>query len=181
MKHTILSMLLLFSLSVRAQENLITLGGGYAFANVEDMDENLTGWRINLSYEFNAFEGQMSNGAVVGYMATKASVGSGLNQTDYELNTWPIYYMPKFLFGGDSFKGFLKGAVGLHISNYTKTTTLLIVEDNGVGFYGGLGAGAMLTINKLFITGEYEWAFASNSNYRNGFMNSAMLGIGIKF
>lgn len=183
MKQTLLfSMLIVFSLSVRAQENLITLGGGYAFANVEDTDENLSGWRINLSYEFNAFEGKMANGVVVGYITTEATVDSGIGQgTNHKVNTWPIYYMPKYIFGGDSFKGFLKGAIGLHISDYTKTGLLLIVEDNGVGFYGGLGAGAMLTINKFFINAEYEWAFASNSFYKNGFMNSAMLGIGIKF
>ncbi len=184
MKHTILlSMLLLFSLSVRAQENWITISGGYAFADLEQTDVKTTGWRINAAYEKNAYEGKMANGVVVGYISTETSVSSGVGQLtdDYKLNTWPIYYVPKYLFGGDSFKGFVKGALGMHISSYTKTAQLVIVEDEGVGFYGGLGAGAMLTINKLFITGEYEWAFASNSNYRNGFMNSAILGIGIKF
>jgi hypothetical protein len=182
MKHTfLLSILILSSLSVRAQENLITLSGGYAFADLEETDVKPTGWRINLSYEFNAFEGVMANGVVVGYIATEATVDAGVGQqTNYKLNTWPIYYMPKYLFGGDSFKGFLKGAIGMHISDYTKTG-LIIVENNGVGFYGGLGAGAMLTINKFFINAEYEWAYASNSNYRSGFMNSAMLGVGIKF
>lgn len=182
MRNTlILLILLVCSISVRAQENWITLSGGYAFADLEETDVKTTGWRISAAYEKNAYEGKMANGAVVGYIATEVTVDAGAGQTNYKLNTWPIYYAPKFLFGGDSFKGFLKGAMGLHISNYTKTTTLLIVEDEGVGFYGGLGAGAMLTINKLFINAEYEWAYASNSNYRSGFMNSAMLGIGIKF
>ena len=34
---------------------------------------------------------------------------------------------------------------------------------------------------KIFIILEYEWAYMSNSNYNNGFMNTAMLGVGIKF
>ena len=78
------------------------------------MEANTTGWRANISYEKNAFEGKMANGVVVGYIATEASVASGVGQqtTDYKLNTWPIYYVPKYLFGGDSFKGFLKGAIG---------------------------------------------------------------------
>jgi hypothetical protein len=184
MKRTLIILILLvWAISVRAQENWISVSGGYAFADLEETDVKTTGWRISAAYEKNAYEGKMANGVVVGYIATEASVSSGVGQLtdEYKLNTWPIYYMPKYLFGGDSFKGFVKGAVGLHISNYTKTTTLLIVEDEGVGFYGGVGAGAMFTINKLFISAEYEWAFASNSNYRNGFMNSAMLGIGIKF
>ena len=181
-KYTLLLlMILVYSVSLQAQENWITINGGYAFADLKDTDVKTTGWRISAAYEKNAYEGNMANGVVVGYIATEATVDGGVGQqTNYKLNTWPIYYMPKYLFGGDSFKGFLKGAIGMHISDYTKTG-LLIVENNGVGFYGGLGAGAMFTINKLFISAEYEWAFASNSNYRNGFMNSAMLGIGIKF
>ncbi len=182
MKHTLLlSMLILFSLGVRAQENWITISGGYAFADLEETDVKTTGWRISAAYERNAYEGTMANGVVVGYIATEVTVEAGAGQTNYKLNTWPIYYMPKYLFGGDSFKGFLKGAIGIHISDYTKTATLITVEDNGVGFYGGLGAGAMLNINNFFINAEYEWAYASNSNYRSGFMNSAMLGVGIKF
>jgi hypothetical protein len=34
---------------------------------------------------------------------------------------------------------------------------------------------------KAFITAEYEWAYMSNSFYRDGFINSAMAGIGFKF
>ena len=181
MKYLLLSMLIVLSLSVRAQENWIAVSGGYAFADIADSEVKPTGWRINLSYEKNAYEGKMANGVVIGYFSTATSVSSGIGQDDYKLNSWPIYYMPKFLFGGSSFKGFIKGAIGMHYSNYTKTTTLIIFEDNGAGFYGGAGAGAMLTFNKIFISAEYEWAFASNTNYKNGFMNSAMLGIGIKF
>jgi hypothetical protein len=181
-QNLLVSLMLLISVSVWGQENLIAVNGGYAFANVENTGENLSGWRINLSYEFNAYEGKMANGAAVGYIVTEATIDSGGQQgTNYKLTTWPIYYMPKYLFGGDSFKGFIKGALGIHISDYTETRPLLIKEDNGVGFYGGLGAGAMYTINKIFLNLEYEWAFASNAQYRNGFMNSAMLGIGIKF
>ena len=183
MKYTLLlSLLIVLSLSVRAQENWITINGGYAFADLEDTDVKPTGLRISASYEKNAYEGKMANGVVVGYISTETSViRAGQLTDDYKLNSWPIYYMPKFLFGGSSFKGFIKGAIGLHFSNYTKTTPLLIVEDEGAGFYGGAGAGAMFTINKIFISAEYEWAFASNTSYKNGFMNSAMLGIGIKF
>ena len=184
MKYALLlSMLIVLSLSAQAQENWITISGGYAFAEIEDSEVKPTGWRINLSYEKNAYEGNMAHGVVVGYISTETSVSSGIGQLtdDYKLNSWPIYYMPKFLFGGSSFKGFIKGAIGLHYSNYTRTTPLLLIEDDGAGFYGGAGAGAMITINKIFISAEYEWAFASNTNYRNGFMNSAMLGIGIKF
>ncbi len=182
MKNTlVISLLLFFSVVARAQENWITASGGYAFVNLEDSDEKLNGWRINLSYEKNAFEGKMANGVTLGYIATEGSFGSGLTQRDYKLNTWPLYYVPKYLIGSGSIKGFIKGAIGLHFSNYTKTETLIIKEDKGVGFYGGLGAGAMLDINMIFISLEYEWAYASSTFYIDGFMNSANFGIGVKF
>ena len=182
MKNTlVISLLLLFSVVARGQENWITASGGYAFVNLEDSDEKLNGWRINLSYEKNAFEGKMANGVTLGYIATEGSFGSGLTQRDYKLNTWPLYYVPKYLIGSGSIKGFIKGAIGLHFSNYTKTETLIIKEDKGGGFYGGLGAGAMLDIKMIFISIEYEWAYASSTFYIDGFMNSANFGIGIKF
>ena len=184
MKYTLLLLVLVvFSLSVQAQENWITFSGGYSFLNIKETDSNLNGYRLNFSYERNAFEGQWVNGFVVGYIATEASNDPGIGQAevDYKLNSMPIYYMPKYLIGRGSFKAFVKGALGMHISQFTKTEPIKTVETNGVGFYGGLGAGVMLTFNRIFIAGEYEWAFASNRNYKNGFVNSATLSLGIKF
>lgn len=179
MKNNLLLTALLFmSISIWGQENMVTLSGGYAFANLKDADENTTGWRINGTYEFNAFQGQFAQGISFGYISTMATSG---NQ-EYKLNSWPIYYAPKFLFGGESFKGFVKGAIGWHFSNYKKTGTIIIVEGNANGFYGGLGAGAMYTFNdKIFINLEYEWAYMGSSYYRDGFINSIMFGLGIIF
>ena len=172
--------LLLFSLTAFGQENLITLNGGYAFSNIEEADENTAGWRIGLSYEFNPYQGAWAHGGVVSYISTESDAtdpSDGLKK-NYKINTWPIYYAPKFLFGGDRFKGFVKGALGVQFSNFERTGPILIIEDNDFGFYGGLGAGAMVSFGTIFITLEYEWAYMSNSFYRDGFMNSAMLGIG---
>lgn len=176
-----LSILLFFSLSVCAQENLISVNGGYAMANLDDADANTTGYKVSLSYEQNLYEGHASHGVVVGYIATKATIDSGLiQQTTYEINSWPVYYVPKYLFGGGAFRGFIKGAVGIHFSNYKKTGILTITDDN-IGFYGGAGLGAIQTINSLFISLEYEGAYMGNSGFRDGFMNTVMLGVGIKF
>jgi len=183
MKYTLLLLVLMvFSLSVQAQQNWINFSGGYAFANTQETEANLNGYRLNFSYERNAYEGQWVHGFVVGYISTEASYDPGIGQadTDYELNTMPMYYMPKYLIGRGSFQGFVKGALGMHYSQFTKTE-LITIEDNGVGFYGGLGVGAMFTFNRFFVAGEYEWAFASNSYYKNGFINSAMVSLGIKF
>jgi hypothetical protein len=36
-------------------------------------------------------------------------------------------------------------------------------------------------VEKLFIKAEYEIAWVSNSWYEDGWLNSAMIGLGIKF
>jgi hypothetical protein len=181
----VLSVFIFLSITTYAQENLVTLSGGYAFANIQDFDENMTGWRISGLYEFNAFQGKFASGISFGYISTKLTVDNqGIigGTTDYKINSWPIYYAPKFIFGGDSFKGFVKGALGMHFSNFKKTGPVFPVESTDFGFYGGLGAGVMLYLGEMiFINLEYEWAFMGNSYYRNGFVNSIMFGVGVKF
>jgi len=55
------------------------------------------------------------------------------------------------------------------------------VTANDFGFYGGGGAGLMYFVNEsVFINAEYEVAYMTNSFYRNGVMNSVLLGIGVK-
>lgn len=165
-----------------AQENLITLSGGYAFANFEETESSATGFRINGLYEFVPMGGKMSHGISFGYIGTTAITGSGSFTTTYELNTWPIYYAPKYTFGKNAFRAFLKGAIGMHYSGYNRIGTIIESSSYDVGFYGGASAGLILKFNEKFhISGEYEWAYLSNATYENGFMNSAMLGIGMMF
>ena len=182
MKYIILLSLFLFTpFSGSAQENAIALSGGYAFQNIVDVDEATTGWRVNLAYEFNSHGGKVVHGFSVGYISTNAIV-ENLGQQEYNLNSVPIYYAPKFLIGKKSFKGFIKGALGWHFSSYKKTGQGVAFDTNDTGFYGGLGAGVVKTFSeKFFVSLEYEWALIANSFYRNGLMNTINLGIGIKF
>jgi hypothetical protein len=63
-----------------------------------------------------------------------------------------------------------------------KKEGLITFKDDDWGFYGGGGAGIMIFIKEnIFINGEYEIAWASNSWYKDGWMNTAMGGIGLKF
>lgn len=164
-----------------SQENRFTLSGGYAFANIEDADQNANGWRINGLYEFNPNEGAIAHGLSIGYIGLNSSV-EGVQSADYKTNSWPVYYAPKFMFGGDSFSAFVKGALGMHFSSYKRTGSLAEVKTTDSGFYGGLGAGVMKDVSEtVFLNLEYEWAYLGNSYYRDGFMNSIMLGLGFKF
>lgn len=178
MKNFLFLIVAFSSFSVFSQENLATLSGGYAFANVEDLSENATGWRINGTYEYRPNGSAVAHGLSIGYISTVAEEGS----FKYEINSLPIYYAPKFLFGNKSLEGFVKGALGMHFSDLERTGSIVSISSNDSGFYGGLGLGGMKTFNeKFFINAEYEWAYMSNSFYKDGFMNSFMLGVGVRF
>ena len=63
-----------------------------------------------------------------------------------------------------------------------KEKVLYSLSDNDFGFYGGGGAGIMIFLKEnIFINGEYEIAWASNSWYKDGWINTASGGIGFKF
>jgi len=178
-KNILITALFLFSVAAWAQESSITVGGGYAFANIEESETNATGFRINGLYEFNPQEGSWAHGLSVGYIGTSGEAATG---AEYKINSWPIYYAPKYLIGQGSAKGFIKGAVGLQFSGFKRTGALGELTTNDAGFYGGLGAGFMKSFNeKMFMNLEYEWAYLSNGYYVDGFMNTVSLGIGVKF
>jgi hypothetical protein len=183
MKKIALILVTMFAVfTVKAQQNMFTLSGGYVFANLEDADANANGWRINGLWEFNPLEGKFSHGVSFGYIGTKAEVSTLNQNTSFNLNNFPVYYAPKFIIGKGNVKGFVKGALGMHFSNYKYNGTLGDVSNSDFGFYGGAGLGTMIKINdKVFINLEYEWAYLSNSSYRDGFINSAMGGIGFRF
>ncbi len=165
-----------------SQENRFSVSGGYAFGNIEDAETGATGWRMNASYEFNPGAGSFSHGFSVGYISTTADFTSNTATSNYKINSWPVYYAPKFTVGQGNLKGFVKGALGTHVSGYKRTGTLTEIKSTDMGFYGGVGAGGILNLGeKLFISAEYEWAYMSNTYYRDGFINSAMAGIGINF
>ena len=183
MKHIIIVVMGVFlSLQAYSQQNMFTLSGGYSFATIEDTDHKATGWRINGLYEFNPVEGKFAHGVSFGYI----NVTSNYNEltggsVESKISSIPVYYAPKVMFGNDKIKGFIKGALGAQWS-FLKRTAVLEVTDNDFGFYGGGGGGLMFNVTeKVFINAEYEIAWLSNSYYKDGWMNTAMGGIGLRF
>ena len=191
MKNHILIIPLLLYLMINssiAQESIVSISGGYAFGNIEDANESCTGWRINGLYEYTGMNDHLSHGFSMGYIHTEANFivpGMGTTETELKAGHWPLYYVPKYTFLKleSTFRPFVKGALGMHFSSYDITGPFGGDLDTGdTGFYGGLGAGFDVNISELvFINMEYEWAYLSNSWYSDGFMNSVMLGIGLKF
>jgi hypothetical protein len=178
---TIICLLVVIT-TVKAQENKLSIIGGYVFSNIEDTDADAKGWRINGLYEFTPNASSLSHGIALGYMTTNADYTSLTESTNYDINSWPIYYVPKFTVGKGNLKGFVKGALGTHISTYKRTGTLTEIKSTDMGFYGGAGLGGTLNINeKVYLQAEYEWAYMSNTIYVDGFINSFTAGLGFKF
>ena len=179
-----LSLILLFAANVNvswSQVNMVTISGGYAFANIEDIDENGTGYRLNGLYEFNPTEGMVAHGFAFGYIHVSASQDEALVNNTITINSFPIYYAPKAMFGKDKFKAFVKGILGMQIAGL-KREGAVSLSDTDFGFYGGGGGGIMFYLKEnIFINAEYEIAWASNNWYRDGWINSIMGGFGFKF
>jgi len=185
--------LLIFSfvaLFLFSQENLISISGGYAFANIDDSDylqddPNIkgTGWRINGTYDFNTNEGKVAYGLSVGYISIGATYSAtGDTTAEYKVSSIPFYFAPKYIFGSEKTRGFVKLAIGGQSATLKRTGTATDATASDFGFYGGGGAGVMIFVHeKVFLNIEYEIAYMTNSVYRNGLMNSVMGGIGVKF
>ena len=180
-KNILIICLILLSMKAISQENAFTLSGGYSFSNLEAKDIKGTGWRINGLYELNPMSGNFAHGFSVGYISLAASDGVGSQTIDYKINSFPVYYAPKVMFGSEKIKLFIKGALGMQFAGLKKDG-LVSFSDHDFGFYGGGGAGIMIFLKEnIFINGEYEIAWASNSWYNDGWINTAGGGIGFKF
>jgi hypothetical protein len=180
-KHILIIFLIMLSFKAFSQENMVTVSGGYSFANIVDTDIKGTGFRINGTYEFNPLGGKFSHGVSFGYIGLKASEIVGQGTINYTINSYPLYYAPKVMFGKEKFKFFIKGAIGAQFASLKREGGVSL-DDNDFGFYGGGGGGIMLFLKEnIFINAEYEIAWASNTFYKDGWMNTAGGGIGFKF
>lgn len=182
MKKIILGLAFAFSiLTAYSQESAVILNGGYAFATIKDYDDPASGWRINGSYEFNPNEGILAHGIVFGYASVSAIKTEGLGNLKTTVSTIPIYYAPKIMIGSEKARLFVKGAIGMQFASL-KREGVVTFTDSDAGFYGGGGGGGMLFITEtIFVNAEYEIAYAKNNFYGDGWLNSVMGGIGIKF
>jgi hypothetical protein len=182
MKRNLIILAMFFcSTALWAQQNVFIISGGYTFANIEDTDLKGTGYRINGTYEFNHLGGKFAHGVTFGYAHLSTTEDVLQQKVISTINSFPVYYAPKVMFGGDKVRLFIKGALGMQYAGL-KREAAVTVTDFDFGFYGGGGAGVMILLSEsIFINGEYEIAWASNSAYHDGWMNTASGGIGFRF
>ena len=113
-RNLLIVALVLCSMTVMGQENMFTLSGGYVFTNIEDVDENATGFRINGLYEYNPSGGMVAHGLSFGWLQTKASSAGA----DYTVSSFPLYYAPKVIVG----QGALRDSLSSHWGLITQTS-----------------------------------------------------------
>jgi hypothetical protein len=180
-KQILIILLVLISFRAFSQENMITLSGGYAFANIEDSDDKGTGFSIKGNFEFNPLAGHLAHGITFGFVRLRTTEIDGLQEIEKTISSFPVYYAPKYMLGNDRMKAFIKGAIGLQYADL-KREGIVTTSDVDFGFYGGGGAGIMVFLTEaLFVNGEYEIAWASNSTYKDGWINTFSGGIGFRF
>ena len=176
MKKLLLSgfMIMFFSLA-NSQENGILFSGGYSFASIDGLHGS--GWRINGQYEFTRGGGRLSHGLSLGLIHLSANEKS-LTST---VNSWPLYYAPKYTITRDKLKFYLRGAIGLQVAGI-KREGIVSLDDTDYGFYGGGSAGIMILLGeKIYLNADYEIAWASNSWYNDGLINTASAGLEFRF
>lgn len=162
-----------------SQENIISFNGGYSFSAYKDIETNSKGYQIRGSYEFNRMSSNISNGIFIGYVSLHAEDNLGSN---YDVTSLPICYMPRFFFGSGKIKGFIKGALGVQRTWLKRSGPVGDLEDHDLGFAGGGSLGACYYISEMiFLNAEYELLWCSNSYYRDGLLNTASVGLGVRF
>jgi Outer membrane protein beta-barrel domain len=181
-KLAVILALINISLNGRAQQNIISIEGGWAMADLEEVSTNMNGWRIAGLYEFNPYAGKVTHGISFGYVGMSTDVMVGASNIHYELGSFPVYYAPGLLLGNDNFKFQLKGALGWQFSNINRTGLLIESKSSDGGITLGAGAGGLYNINPTtFLNFGYEFLFMDNSFYLDEFLHTVKLGLGFKF
>lgn len=176
MKHTVrIFLLLLLFVSSYGQENLGLLQGGYSIGHGSIQP---AGFKINASWEFQPTGDNWTMGGSLGYMRLSGTESG----SDFGLTTVPICFVGRMMFGGDSFKFFIRGQGGTHISTISYSGALLSKNDTQWGMALGLSGGLMFFPGeKTFLSAEYEGLWLSNSFANTGTIGTAALGVGFRF
>jgi hypothetical protein len=143
-KNILITFLILVSIKAISQENMVTISGGYSFANIEDTDAKGTGWRINGLYEMNPMGGMLAHGIAIGWINLTATETVLQQTVTSTIGSLPVC-MAKVMFG-NKIKGFVKGALGFQCMAERSPCNN---QDTDFGFYGGGGAGIMIFLKKI--------------------------------
>lgn len=157
------------------QENLGILQGGYSAGNGSAAP---TGFKINGTWEFQPTGEKWTMGGSLGYIRLTGTETAA----NFSVSSVPVTFVSRIMFGGESFKFFVRGQLGTHISTISYSGALVSNSDTQVGMAAGLGGGVMyFTSEKMFLSADYEWLWLSNTFSNSGSIGTASLGVGFRF
>lgn len=161
-----------------AQENLLVIQGGTASSSGNALGSKLTGFKVNGSWEFQPMGDKWTMGGSIGYVQLSASVANGT----VKVTSIPIAFVGRYMFGGEKFKGFVRGSLGTQISTGSYSGSVVGTSDSQWGMTASIGGGLMYWVGeKVFVSGEYEWLWLSNAIQDSGSVGCIMGGVGMRF
>jgi len=157
------------------QENLGILQAGYSAGNGSSAP---TGFKINAAWEFQPNAEKWTMGGSLGYIRLTGKETAA----DFSVSSVPVTFVSRIMFGGESFKFFVRGQLGTHISTISYSGALVSSSDTQVGMAAGLSGGVMyFASEKMFLSADYEWLWLTNAYANTGSIGTAALGLGFKF
>jgi len=185
-------LIILFSLNPlqaqhKAGSRLLILNVGFTAASPEDNDNDLNGNTFSLNYESSNLEGNLAGGVSISYLTTSAdSVDAGgntvsrLNSVSYRV--FPIILYGRYMFGTDQIKGYIGAGIGIQFSNASFYTNNIQADGQDSGITIGGMAGVNYFFNdKIFVNGNYNLSWLSNSFYQDGIVQNFTVGLGFQF
>jgi hypothetical protein len=162
-------------------QSSILLGGGWASANPDDLDESTSGFRINGQYEYKVGHKPWATGLAISYMEFSGEISPTNLSVKY--HSIPINFYGKYVIGQEKIKGALKGIIGMQTSSRKlETANGGSTTGKDFGLDLGFGAGITYDVSESFYLGlDYEFLYITNGFFDDGIVNSISLGAGFRF
>lgn len=173
---------LVLTFAANGQDIKLGIGGGYVFANSQQGEGRLSGFRVNGIYEYQAYRSRLSHGLVLSYVNTSGLIVRNQLEQDQEVWMIPFSYQPKYYFSEESARAYVKPVLGLNFSQSTVTSPINQRKEDNIGFYGGAAAGIEADLGYSgFVTLEYKISYVPNGFFESGLLHALQVGIGFRY
>ena len=164
--------------SAIAQQSLTIIQGGWA-AVVDQYPVSSSGYRFAAGWELLPTEQKWTLGAVVGkseITGTRVAFGTA---RPFRLTSIPFCVVSRVMFGGERFNIFVRAGMGAHASTVTYQNPT--ISETRWGMSAITSAGVLYWFSqKIFIGGDYEWLWLSNTHPNLGTIGIVSLSSGLR-
>jgi len=173
---------LVLTFVANGQDIKLGIGGGYVFANSQQGQGRLSGFRVNGIYEYQTYRSRISHGLGFSYVNTSGPIEKNQVQQDQEVWMVPFSYQPKYYFSEESARAYIKPVLGINYSQSTVTVSSRFRKEDNIGFFGAAAAGIESDLGyNGFMTVEYKFSYVPNGFFDRGLMHSLQVGIAFRY